>query len=420
MSHSPEHVVVIGAGIAGLSAAWFLSRKGMEVTVVDRDDGTDNCSYGNAGMIVPSHVIPLASPGMIAKGLRWMLDKESPFYIRPRLSTKLLSWAWKFRQASSEQHVEASGPVLRDLLLESREIYMAWEQGEEIEFTFGKGGLYMYCRTEEGLEEERRSMERCRELGIPAEELSAEEVGEREPGIHLDIKGAVWFPWDGHVWPRQVLDQLKVRLMERGVTFRWRTEVTGARTEGDRIRTLRTADGEELDAGAFALCAGAWSGSLGENLGAKLPMLAGKGYSMTLHHPPVRLQNIAILSEEKVTCTPLDGGMRFGGTMELTGTDISVTASRLRGLKKSVCRYLPDFSMEDLEGHDIWVGLRPCSPDGLPYVGQAGSFKNLFVSTGHAMMGMSLGPSCGLLLSELMTRGSSELMHPKIDPNRFT
>lgn len=419
MSPVPEHVAVIGAGIAGLSAAWFLRREGVEVSVVDQGDGTDNCSYGNAGMIVPSHVIPLASPGMIAKGLRWMLDDESPFYIRPRLSAELLSWGWKFRQACSDKHVEESGPVLRDLLLESREIYMAWERGDEIDFTFGKGGLYMYCRTDEGLEEERRSLERCRELGLPAEELSAQEVSDREPGLNLDIKGAVWFPWDGHVWPRQVLDQLKVRLREQGVTFRWDTKVTGVRTEGGRLRALRTAGGEELEADAFALCAGAWSGSLGSSLGAYLPMLAGKGYSMTLEHPPARLNNIAILSEEKVTCTPLDGAMRFGGTMEITGTDTSVTASRLRGLKKSVCRYLPDFTMEDLEGHDTWVGLRPCSPDGLPYVGQAGSFKNLFASTGHAMMGMSLGPSCGLLLAELMTRGSSELMHPKIDANRF-
>lgn len=419
MSEIPQHVLVIGAGIAGLSAAWFLREKGLEVTVVDRGDGTDNCSYGNAGMIVPSHVIPLASPGMVGKGLRWMLDDESPFYIKPRLSLELLRWGWEFRRASTPRHVEQSGPVLRDLLLESREIYAGWEERGELDFTFHRGGLYMLCRTEEGLEEERRTVERCRELGLPGEMLTAEEVGRREPETDLDILGASWFEWDGHVWPGKVMEQLRSRLEKRGVTFRWQFEAGAPASENGRIRALRSAGGTELEADTFIICAGARSGRLSGTFGCRMPMQAGKGYSMTLGHPPQQLRNIAILSEEKVTCTPLGEGMRFGGTMEITGIDRSVTPSRLEGLRKSVCRYFPGYRRDHLEGDEVWVGLRPCSPDGLPYAGKLPGYDNLYASTGHAMMGMSLGPSCGLLVSELITRGESELYHPKIDPGRF-
>lgn len=419
MNRNPRNALVIGAGIAGLSAAWFLREEGLKVTVVDRGDGTDNCSYGNAGMVVPSHVIPLASPGMISRGLRWMLDDESPFYIKPRLSLELIRWGWEFRRASTLRHVEQSGPVLRDLLLESREIYAGWEQLEELEFTFHRGGLYMLCRTEEGMQEERRTVERCRELGLPGEMLSAKEVADREPEMDLDIIGASWFEWDGHVWPRKVLKSLKTTLRRRGVRFRWQTEITGCRAEKGRVRALRTRNEEELEADVFLLCAGAWSGKLAKKFGCRMPMQAGKGYSMTLDRPPQQLRNIAILSEEKVTCTPLDGKMRFGGTMEITGTDTSVTPSRLKGLRKSVCRYFPGYESSDLEGHEVWVGLRPCSPDGLPYAGRMPRYDNLFASTGHAMMGMSLGPSCGMLVTELITRGESELAHPKTEPGRF-
>ncbi|HYW35158.1 MAG TPA: FAD-dependent oxidoreductase, partial [Balneolaceae bacterium] len=168
-----KHVIVVGAGIAGLASAYYLKKAGIQVTVVDRGDGRDNCSYGNAGMIVPSHIVPLASPGVINKGLRWMLKAESPFYVKPRLNKELLNWGWKFKQASTKQHVEESGPVLKNLLLQNRSLLIDFERSEGLDFGFQRNGLFMLCKTEKGLKEETEAAEKARSLGIPAEILSA-------------------------------------------------------------------------------------------------------------------------------------------------------------------------------------------------------------------------------------------------------
>jgi D-amino-acid dehydrogenase len=146
-----KKVLIIGAGIAGVFAAYYLNKAGHNVTVIDKSGGRDNCSYGNAGMIVPSHIIPLSSPGIISKGLKWMLDAESPFYIRPRLDTDLMKWGWKFNRSSTLEHVKASGPVLRDLLMKSRELLTEVEKEEQINFGFTQKGLFMFCNTDKGL-----------------------------------------------------------------------------------------------------------------------------------------------------------------------------------------------------------------------------------------------------------------------------
>ncbi|HKK45025.1 MAG TPA: FAD-dependent oxidoreductase [Balneolaceae bacterium] len=414
-----EHVVVVGAGIAGLASAYYLNKEGFNVTVVEKSDGRDNCSYGNAGMVVPSHIVPLASPGIIGKGLRWMLKAESPFYIKPRLDKKLLSWGWKFKQASTEQHVEESAPVLRDLLLRNRQLLIDLEEDESLDFGFQKNGLFNLCRTEKGLEEETEVVERARELGIPAEVLSAEEVWKMEPKIEMDIIGATYFPKDAHLHPGLLMDRLKNVLRAKGVEFVFNEEVTGLASDSKQVKGVVTSDGQEIKGSKVVLCPGAWTSTLVSKLDFSLPMQAGKGYSITLQNPKSLPDICALLAEAKVSMTPMQGKLRFGGTMEIVGIDQSITPAKIKALKKSVVQYFPEYSMQDLNGHDVWVGLRPCSPDGLPYVGNINQYKNLFVSTGHAMMGISLSFSSGELISQLITEGQAELSHPLIDPNRY-
>ena len=187
-----NRVIIIGAGVAGLFSAYYLNKMGVEVTVLDKESGTDNCSYGNAGMIVPSHIIPLSSPGIISKGLKWMLDAESPFYIRPRLSLDLLNWLWTFKKFSTREHVQNSGPVLRDLLLASRELLIELESIEKLNFGLKKKGLFMFCNTEYGFKKEIEAAKLAEELGIPARVLTAQEVKEMEPNVELDIIGATY------------------------------------------------------------------------------------------------------------------------------------------------------------------------------------------------------------------------------------
>ncbi|REL38023.1 FAD-dependent oxidoreductase [Rhodohalobacter sp. SW132] len=414
-----NRVIIIGAGIAGLFTAYYLNRRGLEVTILDKDTGKDNCSYGNAGMIVPSHIIPLSSPGIISKGLKWMLEPESPFYIRPRLSLDLLKWGWEFKKASTDEHVKQAGPVLRDLLMASRELLIDFESEENSSFGYEKRGLLMFCNTEKGLKKEVEAAEIAQQLGVPAEVLTADQVKEMEPDLNLNIIGATYYPKDAHLHPGSLMDSLKELLVSRGVTFHWNTEIEKMDQSGGKIRTLHSSDGKEWKADTYILCAGAWSAGIAKKFGTQMLMQAGKGYSITIEEPVKRPLNCGIFAERKVTMTPMFGSLRFAGTMEIVGTDTRINRAKMNGLKKSVCEYLPEFSMNDLEGHPVWTGLRPCSPDGMPYVGTVSSLKNVYASTGHAMMGMSLAPSCGKIVADLITEGKSDLNHSLINPNRF-
>lgn len=414
-----DHVIVVGAGVAGVAAAYYLSRAGMQVTVIDKGDGTDNCSYGNAGMVVPSHIVPLASPGIISKGLRWMLKAESPFYIKPRLDADLLKWGWKFKQAATRKHVEKAAPLLRDLLLKNRELLVALEKEEELDFGFQRNGLFMLCRTDKGLDEEIGVARKARELGIPAEVLSADEVHKMEPDIAMDIIGATYFPKDAHFHPGSLMDQLKALLVSRGVNFVFNTEIVDVEEQAAGSTAVVTQDERRISGNGAVLCPGAWTPLLARHIELSLPMQAGKGYSITLEEPKGLPHICALLAEAKVSMTPMNGKLRFGGTMEIAGTDQSVTPAKISALKKSVTRYFPEYSLADLDNQPVWVGLRPCSPDGLPYVGKVQNYKRLYTSTGHAMMGMSLAFASGSLIADLISKGRAELTHPMINPNRY-
>lgn len=414
-----KDVIIIGAGVAGLFTAYYLNKAGYSVTIADKDCGKNNCSYGNAGMIVPSHIIPLASPGMIRKGLTWMLNEESPFYIRPRFNLELLRWGWKFREAATRAHVDACAPVLKNMLMTSRELLLRLEQEENLEFGFVKKGLFMFCNSQKGLDEEAEVAEKAKSIGIPASVLTREEVKKMVPELKLNITGATWFPKDAHLHPGTLLDKLKTLLKQRGVRFCCECEITTIKIRNGRVSAAICKDGREWKGSEFIITAGIWSSALSKTIKKRIPMQAGKGYSITLKNPKKLPQHCGILAEEKVTMTPMFEMLRFGGTMEIVGTDKHINPKKITGLKKSVCRYLPEFEMADLNGHDIWVGLRPISPDGMPYVGQFNGIKNLYVSTGHAMMGMSLAPSSGKLIAELITSGKSGLEHPLMNPDRF-
>ncbi|HKJ32060.1 MAG TPA: FAD-dependent oxidoreductase [Balneolales bacterium] len=416
---SSNKAIVVGAGIAGLGVAYFLNKAGQDVTVIDKDDGTDNCSYGNAGMIVPSHIIPLASPGVISKGLKWMLNPESPFYIHPKLDKSLFQWGWNFKKASTKKHVDESAPLLRDLLLTNREIVCQLEEEESLKFDFHKTGLFMFCNTEKGLEEEAEAAEKAKSVGMPAQILNAEEVRDMDPGIDLDIIGATYYPKDSHLYPGALMDGLKKLLKDRGVRFEFQTEFKEILLNSGKVTGILSNDIRTFEASNVVICTGAQSQQIAKRFGLHLLLQAGKGYSITLPKPKKQPKNCGIFSEVKVTMTPMNGMLRFAGTMEITGPDQSVNPKKLAGLKKSVCQYLPDYQLDDFNNQKVWVGLRPCSPDGLPYVGRYNQIEGLYISTGQAMMGMSLGLVSGQIVADLITRGKSHLVHPLIDPNRY-
>jgi D-amino-acid dehydrogenase len=395
-----RRVLIVGAGVVGLSAALFAAREGFDVTVVDESAAPgDGCSYGNAGMIVPSHFVPLAAPGMVGRALRWMWDPESPFYLRPRLDPGLARWAWLFWRAATPRRAERSAPILRDLHLASRRLFEEWAAEWDDGFGLTRRGLLMLCRTPEGLHAEAKVAAQAKALGVDAEMLTAAEAQALEPGLRMEVAGAVRVPLDGHLSPERLMAALRRAVEGAGARVVQDVSVKGWRLRGGRVDAAVTSAGE-VEAEEHVLAAGVWSTDLARGLGLRLPMEAGKGLSLTLPRPRCLPSHCAILAEAYVAVTPMGDALRFAGTMELAGLDRGVGPARVRGIVRAVARYLPDFTEADFAGVPVWSGLRPCSPDGLPYVGRVGRFANLSVATGHAMLGVSLGPITGRLVAD--------------------
>jgi D-amino-acid dehydrogenase len=387
-----KHVVVIGGGVIGLSVAHECAQRGHRVTVIERTRTQRGASFGNAGMIVPSHFIPLAAPGMVALGLRWMGNPESPFYIQPRLDWELLAWAWRFWRASTRAHVQRAAPLLRDLHLASRAIYA--QIGDEC--GLAQRGLLMLCKTQHALDEEAHAAAKAIALGVPAEVLDAKQTAARDPHATMDIAGSVYFQRDCHLQPERYVAALERRIGKTMID----AEVIGWRRDGSRLAAVRTTGGE-IAGDEFVLAGGAWSAGLVRELGLRLPMQAGKGYSLTLLHP-VELPTIcSILTEARVAVTPMGASLRVGGTMEIAGFNEHIAPRRVAGIVKALTNYYPRFRSEHFDGIQPWCGLRPCSPDGLPYLGRTRAAANLIVATGHAMMGLSLAPITGALAAQL-------------------
>lgn len=416
-----KRVLVIGGGVIGLSTAFFCARRGCRVTLVDRNpEQRDGCSFQNAGMIVPSHFVPLAAPGMVALGLKWMWNPASPFYIKPRLSWDLIDWAWKFWRAATPEHVRRAGPLIRDLSFASRECFEELAALPGNDFGLVKKGLLMLCKTQHTLDEESRSAAQARALGIPAEVLDPKQTAALDPNVRMDIAGSVYFPKDCHLQPDRFLSGLQTQLKALGAEFIWNREVIGWRVENHRnVRRARLDDGREIEADEFILCGGSWSPLVVRGLGLKIPIQAGKGYSLTLSKPRQLPQICAIFSEARVAVTPMGGKLRFGGTMEMAGLNEDINPVRVRGIINAVQKYYPEFEPKDFDGIQPWRGLRPCSPDGMPYVGRTTKFGNLIIATGHAMMGLSLGPITGKLVAEILSGGQPQFDLTQLSPDRY-
>ena len=353
-----KSVVVIGGGVIGLCSALYLMRQGHSVTIVERGKPDhDCCSLGNAGMVTPSHFVPLAAPGMVAVGLKMMLNPRSPFYIRPRFDGDLFRWAWGFYRAANRAHVERSAPILRDLNVASRECYAELHDRMQTEpntnFGMVKQGLLMLCKTEARLHEEAEMAEMAHKLGLQAEVLTATQAAERDPNVTMDIAGAVYFPQDCHLVPQRFMSGITRELSAQGVQWQWNTEVTGWRTEGSRIAAIQTLQGEIM-ADEFVLAGGSWSGQAVKALNLNLPMQAGKGYSLTLKNPRQLPSLCSICTEARVAVTPMGDTLRFAGTMEVAGLDTSINPKRIEGIIAAIPRYFPAFRPEDFEDTPAW------------------------------------------------------------------
>ncbi|WP_299434940.1 FAD-dependent oxidoreductase [uncultured Aquimarina sp.] len=411
-----KNIIIIGGGIIGLSSAYYLQKEGHQVTVVDKSNFSSGASYVNAGYITPSHIISLAAPGMINKGIKWMFDAASPFYVKPRLDIDFLKWAWAFKKSSTAAKVEKAIPVIKDINLYSRDLYEEIKASNDFDFHYERKGLLMCYKTDKVGEEEWEVGQRGIKEGLGVKNLSAKEVEKIEPNANLDIKGAVYFDSDAHMTPSDFMSQMVTYLKSKGVTFYANEKVEDIEITSGTISKIIT-DKQELNADEVVLAAGSWSPLMTKKLGLKIPIQAGKGYRINVE----RTTNItipAILCEAKVAVTPMDGFTRFAGTMEVAGINHNINPVRVNAIANAAKNYYTGLEISESEKSNAECGLRPCTPDGLPYIGKSSKCKNLTIATGHAMMGWSLGPATGKLVAEVISDQKTSLDLTPFHPDR--
>lgn len=404
--------MVIGGGIIGLSSAYYLQKAGNKVTVLDKDGFTDNCSYGNLGYVCPSHFIPLAAPGIVWLGLKWMLNSRSPFYVQPSLNASLIDWGLKFVRSATKKNVERAAVPLRDIAVFSQQEYTAWEKEPGFDFAFEQRGMLEVFQSKQLARHVAGTVAAAKNLGLDVALLSNEELAALEPQT-WNAAGAIYFRCDSHLYPNALMACLKNHLVQQGVALQT-GEATGFEKRNGSIAKVLTTAGD-FEADELVIATGSWSRRVAALADTKISLMPGRGYSFTLEDTPYKLTRPVILAEGRVAMAPMDGNkMRFGGTMEIVGTNTPPRYHRVEGILKAIQDFLPEFKISLPPKDKIWYGYRPTSADGLPYIGRIEKYKNVVVATGHAMLGLSLGAGTGKLVSELVNE-----QKPSVDLKPF-
>ncbi len=413
-----KNITIIGGGIIGLNCAYYLQKEGYAVTVIERGDITNGCSFGNMGYFSPSHFIPLASPGIIAEGLRYMLRSSSSFYIKPRLSLPLMQWAYHFWKNSNASTVAKHAPHLNNILQLSRHLINDIRDEIGNSFLMEEKGCLLMCREEKTLDHEFYLADDAEKLGLKVERLNKEQVQVLEPDVELNVSGAVLFRDDCHINPEKFMVALKNYLGNKGVQFQLNTTVTCFEKKNDKISAVVTNKGK-FECEELVIATGSWLPAVAKMMGVKLLLQPGKGYSYTYDHVEKNIRYPAILIEGRCAMTPWGQQLRIGGTMEISGINETILPKRMKGIYDSVKDFYPDLKIDLPPADKIWHGLRPVTPDGLPYIGRLKNFKNVVIAGGHAMMGVSLAPGTGKLVTEIIGRKNTTIDMSAFRVERF-
>ncbi len=412
-------VTIIGGGVVGLCCAYYLIKEGYEVTVIDRNDITDGCSFGNMGYISPSHFIPLATPGIVSQGLRWMLSPSSPFYIKPRLNWELIQWGMTFWKNSNAQKVKENIPHLNNLLQLSRELMNDLKKEFNDSFTMIEKGCWTLYKNEKTADHERHLTEQAMSLGLKTQTYSASQVQELEPEVEVDAAGGVLWLDDCHLDSAKLMRALHRYLQAAGVKFFLNAEVKGFERTDGKINSVIT-DKEKINTDEVIIANGSWMPAVARMAGIHLLMQPGKGYSVVYENMEKNLRRPAILIEARTAMTPIDRWLRIGGTMELSGHSDNVLPKRVIAIYDSVKKYFPSLNISRPQPGKAWYGYRPVTPDGLPYIGKHKKISNLTFAGGHAMLGVSAAAATGKLVNEILGNRPTSIDIFAFDPERFS
>ncbi|MCK8521035.1 FAD-dependent oxidoreductase [Aquimarina sp. D1M17] len=408
--------IVIGGGIIGLCSAYYLQKEGHQVTVIDQSSMDYGASYVNAGYLSPSHIIPLAAPGVMKKGVKWMFNSSSPLFIKPRLNSDFLRWTIAFNRSCSIRNVNKGIPAIKDIAIMGRDLYADIKSTEGFTFQLQQNGLLMICQTDKMLNEEIHVADIAKKEGLPVKTISAKELQQLHPDTRVEAKGAILYECDAHTTPGSFMKEMKEYLESSGVVFYKNEKIETISVKNKKITSIGNAH-NIYTADEFVLAAGSWSKLLSKELGLKLLLEAGKGYRINSQRN-LGITTPAILAEAKVAITPMDEFTRFAGTMEIAGINHNINKIRVEAIAKATQKYFPEIELNKVEKDNAACGLRPVTPDGMPYIGKSSKCDNLTIATGHAMMGWSMGTSTGKLVSELISDKKTSLNLDVYHPDR--
>jgi D-amino-acid dehydrogenase len=411
------HVLIIGGGVIGAACAHYLLKAGRRVTLIDRGEFGGGCSHGNCGFVCPSHVLPLAGPGAVGRALKALFQRNSPLSIKPRLDAALWSWLYHFARRSNERDMLAAGVGIQALLNSSRQLYDELFTDEKIEAEWETRGLLFAFLTPAAMEHYAETDRLLRDkFGLGAVRYEGDDVARLEPALKPGLAGGWHYEHDAHLRPDRLMASWRRRLAERGAEIREHCEFRGFVRRGERAVAADSSLGP-LEADQFVVAAGAWTPRLKLDLGCRIPIQPGKGYSITMPRPARSPAIPLIFEEHRVAVTPLKSGYRLGSIMELAGYDASLEPQKLDLLRHGAGHYLIEPMAEPIVVQ--WFGWRPMTYDSLPIIGCSPALANVALACGHSMLGVSMAPGTGKLIAELLGAAPPHIDPAPYSPARF-
>jgi D-amino-acid dehydrogenase len=410
-------IVIIGGGVIGLSQALELAHRDLEVTVLDAGTTGTGASAVNAGWVVPAEAAPVPGPGLISKSLRWMLHSDSPLYVKPAVSPGYLSFMLGMARHSNARDFRlglAAQLALAEDAMQMLDGYVT----EGLDFEMHERGLLMAFLSAENFRHHREMLDVATSFGLEPQILTGSEAQDREPALTPDVRGGIFFPHERHLDPVTLVDALRKRCIQMGVSVEELARVDRVERSGSRAVAVRSGE-RRFAADRFVLAAGAWSGRVSRLFGVSVPVHPGKGYAADLTPSPVSLRTMVKLSDAMVATTPLNSRLRLAGTMEFGSFNESVSRTRVDAILAAGPRYFHSWVPPE-QPPVIGVGIRPMTPDGLPIIGQLGDLANCYISSGHGMMGLTLaGATARALTQQMLGLGTIPVSLLPFAPSRF-
>lgn len=413
-----KHVAVIGAGIVGASCAAWLQKKGMTVTLIERNAPGEGTSFGNAGSLSPTAVTPVAVPGMIRQIPGWLMDPLGPLRVDPNYLFKALPWLVRFLKLANREDMQRCAGALRPLLAP---VFDAYEpivrRAEAQELIKREGIVYVYDSEAAFLAAKPAENDR-RKLGAVLEDLSRMEIERFAPELAPEFRWGTFAPENGFtINPHRLTQLLAKSVADHGGTpIKAEAGDLIPRADGVTIKLERDGQPDELAADAVVVAAGAWSHFLAARVGDKVPLESQRGYHVTVAGAGLSVNRMVNWVSRRVFTTPMETGMRFAGTVEIAGLDAPPNWERADRLLELGRKMYPAMNTANISR---WMGHRPCLPDSLPVIGASPRAKNVFYAFGHGHIGMCSASGTARSIAELIAGETPQVDLAPFRADRF-